>query len=276
MKSISIPLTIFFLLLMVVPSIANDYYQGNSEYERVRQETENYNANVLREYERQMREYDQTIRANRSLLRRVQEQFPEIGAEPTASELDKDLQQSPAKEDNTTETTFGRQRKARRYHQSPRTNVMSQGQVSTVNTNNKRVYEEQRREYERQVKEYEVRQKEAEKRNAELRKEYERQKAEVEKHNAEVQKRNEQIRQYNAEQRARYNAQQQETDRASGYREWKPYLEDKDPNRPYYMKEPVERGWDSAGGGGGNPRHQNYQRQTMPNQQRMPNQGRRR
>lgn len=306
MKRICIPLTILFLLLMVVPSIANDYYQVNREYERAQRETESYNANVLQEYEKQMREYEETIRANRSLLRRVQEQFPEIGAKPTASEPNKDLQESPMREavghessltvkssqksnseaiapegksstqeNSTRKKIYRRQRTATRYNKSRRTNVTSQGQVSTFNTNNQRADEEQRREYERQVKAYEAKKKEVEKLNADLRKEYERQRAEVEKHNAEVKKRNEQIRQYNAERRARYNAQQQNSREGSKYIEHKPYLQDEYPERPYHQRWQIDQGWDSVSGGGGNSRRENYQRQTMPNQQGVPNQRRR-
>jgi chromosome segregation ATPase len=250
MKRISILLTILFLLLMVVPSFADDYYQGNSDYDKAMREIEEYNANVSREYEKQMREYERKLRANRSLLRRVEQQYPEIRARATASEPDKDLQESPTQEAASPQTVptvksstrtnsadsprIQRLKRAKARQRSFTTRhifksqSVSQGQNSSQNTNFRNPsnldQEQKKREYERQVKAYEAKQKEVEQRNAELRKEYERQKAEVDKYNAEVRRRNDEIQQYNAEQDARAKAQLDRS-KVDRFSDRKPYLE---------------------------------------------------
>jgi hypothetical protein len=246
-----------------------------------------------------MSEYEEKIRAHKDLLRRVEEQYPEIRARVTDSEPNGDLGESHmqeaddhmkaqslngsektnsgeivsegksySKESGSRKRIHRHKRRSTRYYKSPRANVTSQSPVDRLNSNNRRAYEKQKREYERQVHEHERRQKEIEKCNSAIRKEYERQRAEVQKHNAEVRKRNKDIRQSNAERRARYNAHQQNSRRGSKYIEYKTYLQDEYPERPYHQRWQIDQGWDSVSGGGGNSRRQNYNRQRMPNQRR--------
>jgi hypothetical protein len=101
--------TFIFLLIVAVPSFANDSHQNKRAYEQAQRRIREYNAKVLREYKKAMREfelkrraykrkteqrdanfqreykktmreYNAKVRANHSLLQRVERQYPGIKA----------------------------------------------------------------------------------------------------------------------------------------------------------------------------------------------------
>jgi chromosome segregation ATPase len=137
-----------------------------------------------------------------------------------------------------------RKRVRNRYgHENDRTNENREETIGDAHdVVDKRTKYERRKQ---EIKEFNARMK---KENEERQRLYEKQKQEVKKYNAEVKKYNEEVRQRNAEREAVSNSQMQEKRRVDRYRgrktqtrnnpdpNWKPYLGQVDPNRPYSGK----------------------------------------
>jgi len=237
MKRISILSTFIFLLIVAVPSFANDSYQNNRAHEQAKRRVRQYNAKLQREYEKAMREYNVKVRANQSVLRRVERQYPGIrldaadAVKANSSEIVSE-DQSSVNENISTNGQSRRNRSPVKHYKSPRRNIRSKSVVNRHDSTGQRAYGKQRRvrvgressthntnlrnERVDQKRRREIRRHNANVRNENEKnkrayekavKEYKRQQKTVDKHNAQVRKNNEQVRQYNAEQAAQRNAQ---------------------------------------------------------------------
>jgi hypothetical protein len=163
MKKISILSTFIFLLIVAVPSFANDSYQNNRAYEQAKRRIRQHNAklqreyekamreyeirrrankrkieqhdiNVQREYEKAMREFNVKVRANQSVLRRVERQYPGIRLDEAdtvkaTSSATVTEDKSSANENSSTNGQYRRNRTAVRHHKSPRRNIRNRTAV---------------------------------------------------------------------------------------------------------------------------------------------------
>lgn len=157
MKRISILSTFIFLLIVAVPSFANDSYQNNRAYEQAKRRIRQHNAKLQREYEKAMREYEirrrankrkieqhdinvqreyekairefnVKVRANQSVLRRVERQYPGIrldaadAVKATSSETVSE-DKSSANENSSTNGQYRKNRSPVKHYKSPRRNI---------------------------------------------------------------------------------------------------------------------------------------------------------
>jgi hypothetical protein len=179
MKRISILSTFIFLLIVAVPSFANDSYQNNRAHEQAKRRVRQHNAklqqeyekamreyeakvraykgkndqrdvNSQREYEKAMREYNVKVRANQSLLRRVERQYPGIrldaadAVKANSSEIVSE-DQSSVNENSPTNGQSRGNRSPVKHYKSPRRNIRSKSVVNRHDSTGQRAYGKQRR-----------------------------------------------------------------------------------------------------------------------------------
>ena len=228
MKRFFIFLTIVFLPLIAAPSFADNYYQENSEYEQAEQRIEDYNTTVSNEYEKQMREYDRKIKTYEDLLRRVEEQYPEIRAKAADSEPSEDLQESDIQETGSG-GAVDQAESAVAETESPE-KTLTEGIASTSestpenNTFKERIRRRKIAQW-RKERARREKQKRIEIIKTELRKENIKRQVRVENEKAKIKKREELNRQREAEKSSRLKSQQQNRSKASSDSKQKPHLD---------------------------------------------------